>query len=173
MRRFNRLLILLLAWVISASWGAMPTAAAPGSAHLSYLPLIVVQSPTFEERIVIEVNRYRIEAGLAPLTMRTPLMNAAEKYSAAMAAADEIGHDVDGSNVGDRISAEGYVWSACGEAVGAGYATPESVVAGWMNSPGHREIILTAGYTDVGAGYVYEADSTWHHFWTLDLATPG
>jgi uncharacterized protein YkwD len=33
-----------------------------------------------------------------------------------------------------------------------GYATPASMVAGWMASPPHREIILTGEYRDAGVG---------------------
>lgn len=171
MRRFRRL-ILALGLIAVALWPTGSASAASGTYH-TYLPLTVVESSTFEERVVIAVNWYRAQAGLAPLTMQTPLMNAAAKYTAVMAAADEIGHDVGGTTLGDRITAEGYVWWTCGEDVGAGYTTPEAVVAGWMNSSGHRANILNADFVDVGVGYVYEADSTWHYFWTLDLAAPG
>ena len=33
-----------------------------------------------------------------------------------------------------------------------GYATPISMVAGWMASPPHRKIILTSSYREAGAG---------------------
>ena len=36
--------------------------------------------------------------------------------------------------------------------IAAGYATPEEVVAGWMNSPGHRENILSPNFTEMGVG---------------------
>jgi uncharacterized protein YkwD len=64
-----------------------------------------------------------------------------------------------GSTLRARVSASGYLrgaraWSA-GENIawGAGRdATPASIVRAWMNSPGHRENILTAGFRDIGIG---------------------
>ena len=34
-----------------------------------------------------------------------------------------------------------------------GQRTAEEVVKGWMESPGHRENILTPGFTHIGIGY--------------------
>ena len=45
----------------------------------------------------------------------------------------------------DRIQAQGYSYSTWGENIAAGYASPESVVDGWMNSEGHRANILNCG----------------------------
>ncbi len=41
-----------------------------------------------------------------------------------------------------------------GENIAAGYSTPADVVDGWMNSPGHRQNILTQEYKHIGVGYV-------------------
>jgi uncharacterized protein YkwD len=158
---------------IAAAWGAGPAAAAPAGAHLVYMPYVVTATPaepTFEERVIALTNAERIKAGLAPLDTSAALMNAAETYTALMAAGDTIGHEVGDTKLGERITATGYSWSACGENVAAGYNTPESVVAGWMASEGHRANILNPDYTDIGVGYVYRADGAWHHFWTMDLA---
>lgn len=43
--------------------------------------------------------------------------------------------------------------SACGENIAAGYTTPEDVVTGWMNSPGHKANILSEDFTSIGVGY--------------------
>ncbi|WP_448629287.1 CAP domain-containing protein [Cellulomonas soli] len=37
-----------------------------------------------------------------------------------------------------------------GENLALGYADAAATVTGWMNSPGHRENILRAGYTSIG-----------------------
>ena len=36
-----------------------------------------------------------------------------------------------------------------------------AVVAGWMNSEGHRANILSSAYTKIGVGYVADG-----HYWT-------
>ena len=40
----------------------------------------------------------------------------------------------------------------CGENIAAGQRTPEQVMNGWMNSPGHRQNIM-GPYTHIGVGY--------------------
>ena len=39
-----------------------------------------------------------------------------------------------------------------GENIAYGYSTPAQVVNGWMNSEGHRKIILSASYSKIGVG---------------------
>jgi uncharacterized protein YkwD len=55
-------------------------------------------------------------------------------------------------------------------------STPEAVVAGWMNSPGHRANILKPELKEIGVGYYFLADDTgkvnYHHYWTQVFATP-
>ena len=51
-----------------------------------------------------------------------------------------------------------------GECVARGYSTGDAVMAAWMNSTGHRNIIL-GNYSQVGVGYV--AVGGW---WTLQFA---
>ena len=46
---------------------------------------------------------------------------------------------------------------------------------GWMGSSGHRENILTAGFTDLGVGLYYLASDSgstnYHYYWTQDFAS--
>jgi uncharacterized protein YkwD len=76
----------------------------------------------------------------------------------------------DGSDPGQRITRAGYIWRTYGENVAAGYTTPESVVAGWMQSDGHRANILNPAFRDIGVGYAYGASSTYKHYWTQVFA---
>ena len=48
-----------------------------------------------------------------------------------------------------------------GENIAMGYAAPAAVVAGWMNSEGHRANILNSAYIKIGVGYVADG-----HYWT-------
>ena len=61
-----------------------------------------------------------------------------------------------------------------GENIGwgqASLATARSMVAAWMNSPGHRENLLSADYTQVGLGLALgtPADQTWGATYTTDF----
>lgn len=59
-------------------------------------------------------------------------------------------------------------YRTCGENIAMGYPTPEAVVDGWMNSPGHRANILNGDFEGIGIG-VSEKDGTLYWvqiFWT-------
>ncbi len=76
----------------------------------------------------------------------------------------------DGSNAGQRITRVGFVWSAWGENVAAGFVDPAEAVRVWMGSSAHRDNIL-GDYLVVGIGVGTSSDNV--QYWTLDLANPG
>jgi hypothetical protein len=78
----------------------------------------------------------------------------------------------DGSSPFERMEDAGYPVSARGETVGAGYATPAAMVQGWMNSSGHRAILLGSAYRHVGVGYA-PTDWVYHHVWTATFGGSG
>ena len=47
----------------------------------------------------------------------------------------------------------GVSYKTAGENIASGYKTPEAVVKGWMNSPGHRANILSLKYHKIGIGF--------------------
>ena len=56
-------------------------------------------------------------------------------------------------------------YETVGENLQAGAATPEEAIRQWMNSPTHRENILSYAYDEIAVGYVYVPDSRYHHYW--------
>ncbi|MGW5046606.1 CAP domain-containing protein [Streptomyces griseoluteus] len=118
-------------------------------------------------RIVELVNAERAKAGCSPVALNSTLTKAAQDHSADMAAHNTMSHTgSDGSDPGSRITAAGYRWSAYGENVAYGYSTPEQVMAGWMNSPGHRENILNCSFKEIGVGLAQPGS-----YWTQDFGT--
>jgi uncharacterized protein YkwD len=123
-------------------------------------------------RVVAIVNLRRAEAGLRPLWLHADVHTAARKHSADQARTDRMTHTgSDGSDAGQRIRREGYRWSAWGENVAMGYATPRAVMRAWMHSPGHRANILTRSFRHIGVGVRRSEDGT--IYWTMDLVRPG
>jgi uncharacterized protein YkwD len=55
------------------------------------------------------------------------------------------------------VRARGYRYRLIGENLALGYRSSQSVVNGWMNSPGHRENILTSGFDEVGIALVNDS----------------
>jgi uncharacterized protein YkwD len=116
-------------------------------------------SPTFEDLVVEQVNLERLNnGGLPPLKHNTLLDTSSETHSLNMGDRDFFAHcDPDTNTLPwDRMSAAGYQYSAAGENIAAGYGTPAQVMAGWMNSTGHRNNILSTSYREIGVGYYYQ-----------------
>ena len=105
--------------------------------------------------------------------MNLALTRAAQNYAQYMGAANFFDHyGPDGSTPWSRAEAEGYTgWTYMGENIAAGYATPAAVMAGWMNSPGHRANILEPGFRDIGVGYAYVPGSTYGYYWVQDFGS--
>ncbi len=59
----------------------------------------------------------------------------------------------EGEQPWDRMSAAGYDWREAGENIAWGYDTPQAVMQGWLDSPGHCENIMNPGFENLGAGY--------------------
>ncbi|MGW5427177.1 CAP domain-containing protein [Streptomyces sp. NPDC004059] len=158
----------------STSASAKPTTApkprtttAPSTAKPTPTPTPTATASGATARVVQLVNAERAKVGCHPLTVNAKLTKAAQAHSADMAAHRNMSHTgSDGSSPGDRITRAGYTWSAYGENVAYGYATPEQVMTGWMNSPGHRANILNCSYKEIGVGLAQPGS-----YWTQDFGT--
>ncbi|MEW5988265.1 MAG: VWA domain-containing protein, partial [Chloroflexota bacterium] len=133
---------------------------------LFLLPVTSYQPPTVDDRLIQAVveltNEARAANGQPPLALNDALTAAAQLHAEAMAANDFFAHDnpLDGSTPGTRITAAGYAWQAVSENLGAGYDSAEEAVEGWLNSPEHRDNLLSADYQETGVGYFFQADDT-------------
>lgn len=78
----------------------------------------------------------------------------------------------DGTNVGDRARRDGYSWSSIGENIAAGQSSPEQVVSGWMQSPGHCSTIMNPDFTEMGAAYSVNEASPSGIYWTQVFGRP-
>ena len=105
------------------------------------------------------LNRERAAHGLRPLRANGALASAARGHSRDMVRRSFFDHTAPGNvTFVDRIRRANYSprgsWSV-GEnlAWGSGsLATPASIVAGWMRSPGHRANILNGRFRSIGLG---------------------
>jgi uncharacterized protein YkwD len=114
------------------------------------------QNDLLISRVLELTNVERQRAGLAPLALSTELTGAAQEYSQVLASTGCFEHTCGAvPNFADRAARSGYTgWTALAENIAAGYPTPEAVVSGWMDSPGHRANILSPNYTEIGVGVV-------------------
>ncbi|MEM9746519.1 MAG: CAP domain-containing protein [Actinomycetota bacterium] len=121
--------------------------------------------------VVAIANQERAAAGVGPLTV-DPLLNAAAQlHSEDQARMNDLTHiGSDGSNPGQRIARQGYVFRTWGENAAVGYRTAAGVMDGWMGSPGHRGNLLNPSFTEIGMGVAYSSGGT--PYWTQVLASP-
>ena len=107
-----------------------------------------------------EINEIRVQYGLSPFSNSQKITQAALRHSNDMADNNFFNHTgSDGTRAGNRLDEACYNWKAYGEIIAAGYGSPAGVVEAWMDSPGHKGIILNPGLADFGAGYVYTLSS--------------
>jgi len=130
------------------------------------------------ERVVYLTNLERRGQGLPPLKGQASLAAAALGHAEDMAALDYFAHEsADGRSPWERLVAAGYDFNLAGENIAAGYPTPEAVVEGWMNSPGHRANILGDSFRELGVGWVREEGDTfpgpygYGDYWVQDFGT--
>jgi len=105
------------------------------------------------------VNAQRAAHGLTPLRPSRELRVAAEAHGADMVARRFFAHVSPlAGTITDRARRAGYLRNddyALGEDIAWGEAdlsTPDAIVTAWMNSPGHRAVILDRDFRDAGVG---------------------
>lgn len=115
-----------------------------------------------EQEILRLTNAERQKAGLAPLALDDNLMNSARAKSKDMSQNKYFSHTSPtyGSPF-DQMASFGVKYRAAAENIAQGQRSAEEVVRAWMNSPGHRQNILTGSFTHIGIGY--DANG---HYWT-------
>ncbi|MFL7891131.1 MAG: CAP domain-containing protein [Anaerolineales bacterium] len=175
--------LLIVSGLFVAVWWPASAGIEGGStgAYFQYLPLIsgtkcipppLIQPNDLERDIAVEagINDIRGLNNLPRFANSKKIAQAALQHSNDMADNNFFAHaGSDGSGVGDRLEDTCYDWRAYGEIIAAGYRTPEGVIAAWMESPGHKAVILDPILEEFGAGYAYNSSSKFKHYWTVDF----
>ena len=119
------------------------------------IPTVDSTVTSYEQEVIRLVNEIRAENGLKVLTYDWELARVARYKSQDMKDNKYFSHTspVYGTPF-QMIKNFGISYRSAGENIAKGYATPQAVVNGWMNSSGHRANILNANFTHIGVGYV-------------------
>jgi hypothetical protein len=125
-----------------------------------------------ERAMVRLLNIERANAGLVKVRIDSRIMSIARRRSADMASKHYFSHQQpDGRSVFDLMNAAGFTWYAAGEIIAwnSGYSTlTQSAAAardGWLNSPGHRSVLMSNDYNYVGIGLAIDP-SNGKRLWT-------
>ncbi len=106
-----------------------------------------------ENEVARLVNVERAKAGLPALKFNWQLSRVARYKSADMANKGYFAHNSPtyGSPF-QMMENFGLRFSAAGENIAYGQRTPAEVMRDWMNSPGHRNNIMSRSFTEIGVG---------------------
>lgn len=116
-------------------------------------------------RVVELVNQERQNVGLSPLAYDEQITYAATQRSYEMAAIDFFSHTrPNGTKCFTAMKEYNIFYRSAGENIAFGQENPEEVINDWMNSPGHRANILTAGFIKIGVGIAANANG--RLYWT-------
>jgi uncharacterized protein YkwD len=146
----------ILVALVVASLAATPAFARSGGA----------QGPTarnaLEAGVLVQINTVRRQHGLTPLRLNLRLRAAADAHSSAMAAGGFFTHEsADGRAFWKRVAhfypqGSRRYWSVGENLL---WSTPDVDPAGavrlWMNSPPHRQNLLTSRWREVGLSAVH------------------
>ncbi|RLJ59141.1 uncharacterized protein YkwD [Litoreibacter meonggei] len=138
------------------------------SAPLS--PTAVAPTATVASRADVGalLNAARSENGLPPLNPNPKLAAAARVHAQDMASGGFFSHvGSDKSKPSQRVIAQGYSYCFAAENIAQGWKTPEQVMQGWMDSPGHRKNNLSVKASEYGAARA-EGD-----YWVLVFGRSG
>jgi uncharacterized protein YkwD len=105
--------------------------------------------------VVAAMNEYRAEHHLPPLREDVRLDAAADDRMRDMEDQGYWAHESpDGRSPFTWLAPHGYEFHYAGENLACGFETTELLVAGWMESPGHRDNILSPHFEDCGIAII-------------------
>lgn len=112
------------------------------------------ESNQFQKEVTNLTNKEREKNGLAALEIDAAVEKVAQKKSEDMAINNYFSHTSPtyGSPF-EMLQQFEVAYTTAAENIAAGQKSPEEVVTGWMNSPGHRKNILNEKITHIGVGY--------------------
>lgn len=123
------------------------------------------QIKKIEHKVIQLTNQERAKYGLPELRANWELSRVARFKSNDMRDHRYFSHTSPtyGSPF-EMIRNFGVSYRSAAENIAQGQITPEAVVRSWMNSPGHRQNILSRDMTHIGVGY--GQGGTGRHYWT-------
>ncbi|QFK70868.1 hypothetical protein F7984_06225 [Pradoshia sp. D12] len=106
-----------------------------------------------QQQILDLTNIIRTRFDLGTLEFDEKISAVAFKHSEDMMVNEYFDHvSPDDKDVGDRLKEGGVSYYSAGENIAAQYTDAIAAVEGWLNSKGHRDIMLNEDFTRLGVG---------------------
>jgi uncharacterized protein YkwD len=111
----------------------------------------VAAASRFDRAIVREVNAARAYVGQRPVVLTARLRRLAKHHTLDMLRRNSFSHDGDGTSFSTRINRSVH-YEKVGEtlALMPRHVSARRVVRAWLQSPGHRAVLLDASYRRIG-----------------------
>lgn len=140
-----------------------------------FSPPAAAQAVDVQARVLALVSEARARprrCGAQAFAMARSVRLNATLHGVAVAHADDMARysyfshtGRDGSTVDGRASRAGYAWRAIGENIAAGQMQAEAAVQGWLSSPGHCANLMSPAYTEMGAAFAVNSQSSAGIYW--------
>ena len=119
---------------------------------------------SYAEQVLALGNAEREKAGVSPLTMNYTLAAAARVRAKEISVSFDHTRP-DGRSCFTAWDEAGVSYWTCGENIAAGYGSPQAVVTGWVNSPGHYANIINEDFTEMAVSCYYDSASDYGYYW--------
>jgi len=152
-------------WLIIAAPFAPPDAAADRDVAAQVLRL--VNAARSRERLCGR----RPQPAAPALQLDATLSAAAREHAQDMLRYGYFDHaGRDGSTPGTRVAARGYRYQLVGENIAEGPQSPQEVVQGWIDSPGHCQNLMDPRFRDMGIAFAVNSAGRPRIEWVQDFA---
>ncbi|MDA8603244.1 CAP domain-containing protein [Alphaproteobacteria bacterium] len=158
-----------------------PTGNQAGSGAFIAASATTLDLDQLDDVLVAELQTFRTTQGMATLKRDAQLDAAAQALATVMARKNDLSHSADGQRAGDRIEDAGYVlctqgapWAeniARSSQFGTTVDLANTIMTGWINSPGHRKNMVGA-FAEVGLAVAETSDGS-RVYAAQVFATPG
>ena len=164
MRRVNQPLTL---FVVAALAGCVEaTNNAPIDAHAARDVAAVHLDPAAATEML---NAYRASQNLGAVRLDPALTAMAQRQADAMAAANQMSHDVAG-NFPSRLAAAGVDAVAAAENLGGGYYSLQEAMDGWRRSPAHNANLTMPDAKRFGIAIAKDPRTHYGVYWAMEMA---
>lgn len=117
----------------------------------NFFSVLGVSTDISAQTLLLLTNQSRQEQKLTPLTLNKQLSSAASRKAQNMFEKNYWAHNApDGATPWFFIKESEYDYAYAGENLARGFTKSDEIVAAWMESPTHRDNLLSQNYEEVG-----------------------
>lgn len=166
--------IALLAPASSSATAGEPVAHAASACPGAAARISKASPSKLRSALLCLVNRKRAKNGLKALRLDRKLQRAAGRHARDMVENDYFAHQREGGpDLTERLDRVGWNGEAWGENIAYGCgasSSPKATLRNWLNSPPHRDLLLSGTYRRGGLGVGAEAPcGDGGAIWVLDV----